>query len=79
MGFGVLRLAVFVHLRNLIHLVCVVDGAPYQPQGGYAAARRLDLGKIRKATMTAIRALAREMVLFRKNATVAIKINTLDR
>ena len=28
--------------------------------------------------MTAIRALAREMVPFRKNATVAIKISTLE-
>ena len=45
MGFGVLRFALFVHLRDPIHLVCVVDGASCQPQGGYAAARGFDLGK----------------------------------
>ena len=31
MGFGVLRFALFVHLRDLIYLVGVVDGAPHQP------------------------------------------------
>ena len=44
-GFGMLRLALFVHLRDLIHLVGVVDGASYQTQGGYAAARGFDLRK----------------------------------
>ena len=77
-GFGMLRLALFVHLRDLIHLVGVVDGASYQTQGGYAAARGFDLRKDQESHNDRHQALAREMVPFKKNATVAIKINTLD-
>ena len=37
--------AALVHLRDVVHLVGVVNGAAHQTQGGHAAARGLDLGK----------------------------------
>ena len=37
--------AALIHLRDVVHLVCMVDGAAHQTQGGHAAARGLDLGK----------------------------------
>ena len=37
--------AALVHLRDVVHLVGVVDGAAHQTQGGHAAARGLDLGE----------------------------------
>ena len=39
------RCAFLVHLRDSVHLIGMVNGAAHQPQGGHAAARRLDLGE----------------------------------
>ena len=37
--------AALVHLRDVVHLVGVVNGAAHQPQGGHTAARGFNLGK----------------------------------
>ena len=40
--------AALIHLRDVVHLVGVVNGAAHQTQGGHAAARGLDLGEDHK-------------------------------